>query len=133
MSQGTDSWASAESGASKVKPTASWEEISPETLRQSALSAEVEAARSDDALGAIGMAWFEVILGVLLGIAAIIGTWYWSDGALGIFVAIPPVVLGVPLMLTKRHDLRYLGYGLLVAIPTALVLGLLLWYLTQFI
>jgi hypothetical protein len=133
MSQDIDSSDPEESGTPKVRSVASWEEISPEKLRQSAVSIDDEALGSDDALGAIGMAWFEVILGALLGLATMIGAWYWSDGGLGPFVAIPPVVLGVPLVLTKRHDLRYLGYGLLVAIPAGVVLGLLFWYLTLFI
>jgi hypothetical protein len=133
MSQGTDSWVPEDSDEPKARPTASWEEISPEKLRLSALSTQTEESGSDDLLGAVGMAWFEIILGALLGLTAMVGAWYWSDGALGPFVAMPSVFLGLPLMLTKRRDLRYLGYGLLVSIPIAIVLGMLLWYLTLFI
>ncbi len=118
----------------KATPTVSWEEISPERLRTSAELAETqEGSGSDDALGGAGMAWFEVILGALFGLAMMVGAWYWSDGALGVIVAVPPAILGSPLMLTKRPDLRYLGYGLLVSVPIAVVLGILFWYLTLFI
>ena len=120
--------------APKMKPTVSWEEISPESLRTSAESMVTKrGSDSDDALGGVGMAWFEVILGILFGLVMAVGAWYWSDGALGIIVAMPPIVFGLPLMLTKRIDLKYIGYGLLVSVPIAVVLGVLLWYLTLFI
>jgi len=119
---------------SEAKPKVSWDEISPESLRQSAVSAEVqEAIETDDSRGAVGMAWFEVILGALLGIASMLGLWYVTDGGLALLLPIPAIVMGTPLVLTKRRDLRYLGYGLLASIPAAFILGLLLWYLTLFI
>ncbi|MCJ7827089.1 MAG: hypothetical protein MUP36_02470 [Demequinaceae bacterium] len=134
MSQDTDSWLPEDPDDPQAKPALSWEEISPESLRQSALSSEVEeTAESDDSLRATGMAWFEIILGTLLGLVAMVAVWYWSDGALGVLVVVPALVFGVPLVLTKRRDLRYLGYGMLVAIPVAVVLGIILWYLTLFI
>lgn len=117
-----------------AKPAVSWDEISPESLRQSALHSEdSNEVEVDDSLSVVGMAWFEVILGVLMGIASMMALWYFTDGGLALILPIPAVALGTPLVLTKRRDLRYLGYGMLASIPIAFVLGMLLWYLTLFV
>jgi hypothetical protein len=134
MSQVRDSWEPTDLDEDEQKPRAAWEEISPDNLRRSALSEEYEAElESGGHKVQAGMAWFEVILGSLLGAAMAIALWGWSEGGLWFLVPVPGLVLGAPLMTSKRRDLKYIGYGLLVSPVIALVLGLVFWYLTLFL
>lgn len=128
-----DSWEPADLDELERKPKVAWEEISPENLRRSALSEDVdEGPESGSLAGRAGMAWFEVILGALLGLASAIALWWWSDGGLSVFILIPAPIIGGLLMIAKRRDVKYLGYGLLVSPVMALVLGLAFWYLALF-
>jgi hypothetical protein len=130
-----------------------WDEISPETLRrasaeatphrdpklqglfdthaqpegQGAVDAVVKRPPREDVL-ASGVEWFTFTLGVLLGMASSLGAFQWSGGKLGPFVAVPAIVFAVPLIFMRRKDLRSIALGLLVSLPTALALGLVLWY-----
>jgi len=129
-----DSWEPADLDEIENKPKATWDEISPESLRRSALSEEYEAGSESDGHHAqAGMAWFEIILGSLLGMASMIALWEWSNGGLSFFLPLPPLILGAPLMAAKRRDLKYLGYGLLISPVLAFLLGTLVWYLTLFL
>jgi len=130
-----------------------WDEISPDTLRrastestprrepklqglfsaQPAADGEDEAGeaprrRSRESVAEPGLEWFSFTLGVLLGVASSLGAFQWSDGKWGPFVAVPAIVLAVPLIFTRRKDLRSVAYGLLTSLPTALALGLALWF-----
>jgi hypothetical protein len=134
MSQVMDSWEPADLDEVEQKPRASWEEISPDSLRRSALSEEYEVDSETDGQRAhAGLAWFEVILGALLGVAMATALWGLSGGELWFLALLPGLVVGPPLMAFKRRDLKYLGYGLLVSPVIALVLGLIFWYLTLFL
>jgi hypothetical protein len=130
-----------------------WDEISPDTLRRASTEstprrepklqglfdaqpgadgeeAEVAEPRRQprETVVESGLEWFSFALGVLLGMASSLGAFQWSDGKLGPFVAVPAIVLAVPLIFTRRKDLRSIAYGLLTSLPTALALGLALWF-----
>lgn len=120
--------------AARPRPTGSWEDISLESLHRSALFEEAHGViGTSDAPIDRGRAWFQVVLGVLLGMAATLGMYEWSRGALGPFVALPAVVVGLPLALLRRADARQIGFGLLVSIPVAAGLGTAIWYATLFV
>lgn len=128
-----DSWEPADLDDLEEKPKVAWEEISPESLRRSADVGEIDdGVKPEGVDGKVGMAWFEIILGVFLGLAMAIALWWWSDGGLWVLAPVPGLVLGASLMAFKRRDIKYLGYGLLLSPVVALVLGLAFWYFTLF-
>ncbi len=130
-----------------------WSEISPDELRrasavstphrdpklqglfptqaadelQGAVETKAPPRPREDVLGSSVM-WFEFALGILLGMASSLGVFQLSNGKLGPFVALPAIALALPLIFTRRRDLRSIAFGLLASLPTALALGLVLWY-----
>lgn len=118
--------------APAVTASAGWDEISPERLRESAADHQARGVFGDTEEAApMGMAWYEVVLGSLLGMAATLGMYEWFGGGLGPFAVGPAIVLGLILLAIPRHDVRHLGFGLLVSVPASALLGLVLWYAAE--
>jgi hypothetical protein len=109
-----------------------WDEISADRLRESAANQEARGVYSETEVAApVGMAWYEVVLGVLLGTTGSLGMYEWSQGGLGPFIVVPATVLGLILLAIPRYDIRHLGFGLLVSVPVTALLGLGLWYAAE--
>lgn len=116
------------------RPAASWDDISPETLHRSAVVQEARGVYGvDDVPVDNGAVWFQRMLGLLLGFALTLATYIWTQGSIGPFVALPALVLGLPLALVRRAEIREIGLAMLVSIPASALLSLVIWYATLFI
>ena len=116
-----------------LKRAPSWDEISPDTLREHAEAQGVDPVATGGTQRVSGIAWFEAVLGLLLGLSGTLAAYQMADGGLGPFVVAPAAALGAILWLVPRPDIRNLGLGLLWSVPAAALLGLGMWYLAQFL
>ena len=122
-----------EGSQAPLRRAPSWDEISPETLREHAEAQGADPVAAAGTERASGIAWFEAVLGLLLGLSGTLAAYQMSDGGLGPSVVVPAAALGVILWLVPRPDIRNLGLGLLWSVPAAALLGLGMWYLAQFL